>query len=348
MKIAYLLTSLANAGPINVALDLVKVMMAHGHSCKVFYFKEIYGNDFPCETERIHVWSNIRLSDYYVIHSHGLLPDLFMALRRDIGLRCNQRYFTTIHSFIFDDHRYKYGPLKSFFTSRLTLAATSRANKVIVLGKEAIRHFEGHIKSTRMTYAYNTRVVDINESIDSDDVNAISDFAKGRPIIGTVCSINIRKGLEQFVKAMTQVNEAVGVIVGDGAIKPQLELLSQTLGVDDRIMFIGSRKAGYRYLSLFDLFVIPSRSEGFPLALLEAACMKKACVSSDIPVFKEVFTDEELVKFRLDDISDFADKLRYALEEKERLASAIYARYKQDYSPDAFYNRHLAIYTGRD
>lgn len=349
MKIAYLLTSLANAGPINVALDLVNVMMAHGHSCKVFYFKDKNGNDFPCETVRASFGSSIDFSEFDVIHSHGLLPDAYMMIHREIRLRRDQRYFTTIHSFIFDDHRFKYGKFKSFFTSRLTLTATLRADKVITLGHVAMEHFKGHIADKRLTWAYNTRVIDTNEPIDIDDVEIISDFKRRYDFtIGTICSFNVRKGLEQLIRALTLLPDSGLILIGDGDIRPTLEKLAETIGVSERVLFLGSRPKGYRYLGIFDVYAIPSRSEGFPLALLEAACAGKASVSSDIPVFKEIFSDDEVVKYELDNVTDLADKLTYANSHKSELGPALRKKYDEAYSPEHFYSRHLTIYQGND
>lgn len=64
-------------------------------------------------------------------------------------------------------------------------------------------------------------------------------------------------------------------IVGDGKERQPLQELAQTLGVADRVLFVGRKPAGFRFLQLADIFVMPSYSEGFPLAMLEAASMQK-------------------------------------------------------------------------
>ena len=94
-----------------------------------------------------------------------------------------------------------------------------------------------------------------------------------------------------------------------------------------------------------DIFVIPSRSEGFPLAMLEAASASKAIVSSDIPVFKEFFNDKEVCKFRLDDIPSLVSAIKETVAHKSEYGQNAKARFEHDYSPDCFYYSHLKIYT---
>lgn len=50
MKIAYIVSSLANSGPVIVVCDLVSMMLKHGHEVEVFYFDDKVELDFPCAT----------------------------------------------------------------------------------------------------------------------------------------------------------------------------------------------------------------------------------------------------------------------------------------------------------
>ncbi|MBE6304297.1 MAG: glycosyltransferase family 4 protein [Bacteroidales bacterium] len=349
MNIAYFITSTANAGPINVVLDLVKVMVLHGHQCSVFYFKnksEDKRFSSHCYCQRINLLTNIDLSEFDVVHSHGLMPDLYLFMHLPLCTKKRPKYFSTIHSFIFEDHKYLYGPLKSFFTSRLTIAATCRADKVIVLGHTAISHFRGHIKANRLTWAYNTRVIENIDDIDPNDIDLIKNFkSKFKFTIGCICAFNKRKGIEQIIKALPQMPEVGLILVGDGEIISHLREFAFEINVLDNILFIGRRSDGFRYLNYVDIFCMPSRSEGFPLSLLEAAILKKTCVISDIPVFKEIFSDEEVSFFRLDDINDLTHKIRHAWENKEVLGAAIRLKYDNCYAPERFYQRHLKIYS---
>lgn len=346
MKIAYIVSSLANAGPINVVMDLVQVMMLHGHQCVVYYFDEKVEKDFPCEMIRISMRSDICFNRYDVVHTHGVRPDFFVLLKKP--LKCRTRFISTIHSFIFEDHRYKYGKFKAFFTTRITLFCTMRHNKVIVLSRTAKEYYKSWISSEQLTYAYNTRVVNFNQDITEEEKKIFLSFRAETPqIAGAICGVSALKGLDQMIQALQELPQVGFIIIGDGPAKLSLEQLAQKCGVDKRVHFLGRQPQAYRYLPYIDVFTIPSHSEGFPLAMLEAAAYSKAIVSSDIPIFKEIFTDEEVLKFRLGDIKGAVLALQKAFQNKSMLEKNVNNRYVKDYSPELFYSRHLDIYNGK-
>ena len=93
------------------------------------------------------------------------------------------------------------------------------------------------------------------------------------------------KGVEYLIKAMKGI-KATLVVVGDGPLRKELEMLSGKEGVD--ALFVGWRSDVERFLSIADVFVLPSLSEGLPLVLLEAMAAGKPCIVTDIglPVTK--------------------------------------------------------------
>lgn len=346
MKIAYIVSSKANAGPVNVVRDLVKAMITHGHDVEVFYFSEEGVDDFGCPVHKLTMKGGLKWNDYDVVHTHGGRPDLYVLIHKP--LRWKGRCFTTIHSFIFEDHKYKYGRFLSQFTTRAILMLTSRHDKVIVLGRTALEYYKNRISEKRLLAAYNTRTYTEAPISDADALLITQFKAKYPQIIGTACCITKRKALEQVVKAMKLMPEVGFVVLGDGPEKSALMELGKTIGVDSQILFLGQRPHADRFLPYFDIFVIPSRSEGFPLAMLEAASAGIAIVSSDIPVFNEFFSDDEVVKFPVDDIVKLKDSIIYAIEQRAFLGDKIKKRYLKDYSPEMFYKRHIDIYSKAD
>ena len=72
-------------------------------------------------------------------------------------------------------------------------------------------------------------------------------------------------------------------IVGEGPDRSRLERLIKTHAVGDRVFLPGSSSSVQDELALSDLFVLTSRFEGFPNALLEAMAMGLPCVTVDCP-----------------------------------------------------------------
>ena len=121
MKIAYILSSLENAGPIVVAYELVQQLIKHDHTVEVFYFDDKIDLDFPCPIHKISMWKQFKFHNYDLVHCHGLRPDLFVLLHKPMF--CKTPVVTTIHSYMFSDHAFKYGKWQSKITARLVLAS---------------------------------------------------------------------------------------------------------------------------------------------------------------------------------------------------------------------------------
>lgn len=106
-------------------------------------------------------------------------------------------------------------------------------------------------------------------------------------IVGTVGAIVEQKGHRTLVEAAPLVIEEMPhttfVIVGSGALRPELEARVSELGLGRRFRFLGHRDDVPRVLAGLDLFVMPSLWEGMPYALVEAMAVGVPVVGSDIP-----------------------------------------------------------------
>lgn len=85
--------------------------------------------------------------------------------------------------------------------------------------------------------------------------------------------------------------EARLVIIGDGQLNERLRALSHQLGLGDRVQFPGFQTEVLPWMCAADGFVLSSRWEGLPLALLEAAACRLPAVVTDIPGVREVLRD---------------------------------------------------------
>lgn len=88
------------------------------------------------------------------------------------------------------------------------------------------------------------------------------------------------------------------VIVGDGKWRSELESRVSRLGLTDRISFLGQLPAGEAVraeLDASDLFVLPSRTEGLPRALVEAMARGLPCVASNVGGIPELLSADDMV-----------------------------------------------------
>jgi glycosyltransferase involved in cell wall biosynthesis len=110
--------------------------------------------------------------------------------------------------------------------------------------------------------------------------------------VGRITSVKNHKGLiEAFAKI--QSRNCKLVIVGDGDLRPSLEVLSSELGVRDRIVFLGDSSEVASILAATDIFALPSFSEAHSIALLEAAASGIAVVVTNVGGNPEVVVNGE-------------------------------------------------------
>ncbi len=110
------------------------------------------------------------------------------------------------------------------------------------------------------------------------------------------------------------------LMVGDGPERVNAEQLSRELGVSNDIRFLGKQDAIEEILSVSDLFLIPSGSESFGLAALEAMACKVPVISSNTGGLPELNIDG-VTGFLSDigDVESMAANAIHILEDNERL-----------------------------
>jgi glycosyltransferase involved in cell wall biosynthesis len=114
----------------------------------------------------------------------------------------------------------------------------------------------------------------------------------GRPLqVLTVARLHAQKGLDVLLRAVARVPNAAFSIAGDGPERRQLEHDARSLGVADRVSFLGFRRDVPDLLDACDVFVLPSLFEGLPLVLLEAMAREKPVVGTAVPGIEEVVED---------------------------------------------------------
>jgi glycosyltransferase involved in cell wall biosynthesis len=126
----------------------------------------------------------------------------------------------------------------------------------------------------------------IHNGVPDVEVDAAPRLRSGL-IVGAVGRLAFQKGFDVLLRAIRDVGNATVVIVGDGEDRSELEALAGRLGVADRTIWVGWTDDVLPHVRSFDVFVLPSRFEGFPLAVLEALLAEKAVVAADVGSISE-------------------------------------------------------------
>jgi glycosyltransferase involved in cell wall biosynthesis len=118
-----------------------------------------------------------------------------------------------------------------------------------------------------------------------------------RPVLGCFGSHYPVKGQAHLLEAMARVSasrpDARLLLAGRGPLQGELQRRARTLGLENAVRFLGFRDDIPGLLQAIDVFVLPSLSEGLPLALLEAMANGKPIVATRVGGVPEVIADGE-------------------------------------------------------
>jgi glycosyltransferase involved in cell wall biosynthesis len=121
----------------------------------------------------------------------------------------------------------------------------------------------------------------------------------GRPttsvVLGTVGRLSPVKDHATLLKAIRLLQFSGRtvelVVAGDGEVRASLEALTQSLHLGERVHFLGMRQDVAQLLSAFDVFVLSSMSEGYSLALVEAAAAGLPIVATRVGGNADIVAD---------------------------------------------------------
>src|SRR4029077_15077047 len=168
-------------------------------------------------------------------------------------------------------------------------------------------------------------------------------------LVGTL--VQLYKAPDVLIDAVGAcVREGVKVelaFVGSGRYQPQLEARAAALGVATRVQFRGqvaSAAAVRAELDRADLFVLPSRQEGLPRAMIEAMARGLPCIGSRVGGIPELLPAEDMVP--PNDASALARKIREVLADPSRLVrmSARNLEKAREYRYDVLSERRRVFY----
>ena len=111
-------------------------------------------------------------------------------------------------------------------------------------------------------------------------------------------------------------------MVGDGPERLKAMETCEKLGIESKVKFLGKSNQVYQILCYSDLFVLPSASESFGLAALEAMMMRVPVISTNVGGLPEVNIDGESgYLFDLGDVEGMAQKSIALLNDEQKLES---------------------------
>lgn len=326
MKILQVITELTPAGAERIVCELSKGLAAKGHTVCVVSLKPLPHNDAilrelkEAEIEvdslgmgRFSLWKIGNLRKIIkrwkpdIVHSHLIHPNIiarFAKKRSSVPFKL----INTVHI-----AERRPGKWWHFFLDRITYSLCDCQTAV----SKAVRDFHSRKieKSPElMPVIYNG--IKTPKILSSQEIKKLRDewgFDDCSKVLGSVGRLDWQKGYDQFLQLLPEIsanipeNEKWGIVIlGEGKQRAELERLANSAKFQKfKIILPGFRKDAADCIGAFDLFVMPSRYEGFGLTLVEAMGHGVPVLASNVDSLPELMSYYENGK-----CVDFSDKLK--------------------------------------
>jgi glycosyltransferase involved in cell wall biosynthesis len=175
----------------------------------------------------------------------------------------------------------------------------------------------------------------------------------GSKVIGTIARLTKEKGHIYLIEAAKNIASVFPgttfLIVGDGNERDRLEKRVRQLGLEDRVIFTGQRKDIIDILSILDIFVLPSITEGLPIALLEALASRLPAVATTVGAVPKVILDREtgllIEPGSPESLRRAISELLSNQERARRLGDQAYRKVEKEFSAKSMAARYFNLYS---
>lgn len=246
-----------------------------------------------------------------IIHTHGYREDIYLLLAR------------TGRPLIATNHLWKRTNPRLRLYALLDSIALSFFDHIVAVSSPILKEMKKlpHLHWKNMRIIPNGIDVSAFQHIRSRQFIEHLSIPPSSTVLVTVSSLTVEKGHIYLLKALADESliqrDWFLLIIGDGPQRKGLEEIALELKIDKKIFFLGRREDIPNMLLSADVFVMPSLSEGLPMALLEAMAAGLPCVASrvgDIPLLISPVRPDLLVSPK--DIKSLTDKITYLLDDE--------------------------------
>ncbi|EEW06177.1 conserved hypothetical protein [Vibrio mimicus VM603] len=293
------------------------------------------------QIRKINILRLCELKRFDVIHSHCFLPDVITAiyiLINTLIFKRKQNTISTVHSDYYYDMKDKYGRLSIPICSIWTFSLKKFKNRVF-LTEYLLDKYIGILGSSSKIW----NGLDIIPSeLDCEIEKKIDTFSNGRRIAGAYGVLRPLKGFELIIRASLYIDDYCFVIAGDGPDKHRLESLVSEYGLESKVLLLGRVSNVHNYIRKFNVMLLTSYSEGFPLTGIEAIWSGVRILYSGISQHKEIFRKVDAELFE----SGCHDSLIELLKKKNMSEISLHNKgyYKKFLTSNAMYEKYKILY----
>ena len=280
-----------------------------------------------------------------IIHCHQYTPWVYGVLAA-AGLKT--KVIFTEHGRFYPD----FGTWKRKLINPMLAWLTDATTAISSATKQALVTHE-NLSARNIEVIYNgIKAVDPVPDETQQALKAELGITASQPVFGTIARFDPIKNHLMMLRAFNNVlnagKDAKLVIVGDGEMRDDIETLIKELGISDHVILTGYQPQPARYLSIMDIFLLSSFSEGTSMTLLEAMSLGKPCVVTDAGGNAEVITNNEIgLVVANNDKSAFAKAMLQLNSDNalyNQFSEAAHLRFEKNFSVESMCTAFQAIY----
>jgi glycosyltransferase involved in cell wall biosynthesis len=342
MKIAFILPSLANKGPIVFTKYLIEGLKSKVDYIEVFYFKDIVELDLGVPTKQISFFEKNDFDNFDIVHTTMIKADLYSWWNKK---RIGNKAVVSMHNYLVEDLNFLYKPFKAKVFTILWKMSLNSINHIIVSSEDQLNYYKkllGNQKDfTLIPYGINQKEL---KELDNNERKLLENLKNKYTILGSCGLLIERKGFKQLIEFLKNNSNFAVVLIGEGEDRINLESLIEKYSLQDRFILLGFKDNSIDYYRYFDIYVMTSYSEGFGLAMLEAMSQSLPIVCSNLPLYKGYFDDTNVALFEPKNIESLSNAIYKVVKEIKYYKQASYKLFEERFSLDVMGDRHIKLY----
>jgi glycosyltransferase involved in cell wall biosynthesis len=269
------------------------------------------------------IYRAIKDHDIHIVHAHDYKSELLTwALTRIYRIPI----MTTVHGWIWNDLRYR----TYWRAAQKVLPSFDRVVAVSGQTREAV--IACGVPSEKVVLIHNA-IVTANydpSTVEAGTVRRTAGIPPEARVIGCIGRLSREKGQLDLLRAGAQLlathDDVWFLFAGDGPDRPHVEQLARELGISHRVVLVGHLTDVRPVFRDIDILALTSHTEGFPNVVLEAFCMGRAVLATDVGGVREiVFPEETGVLLKPHDPDAIAAGLRRLLDDPDGAARMVAA-----------------------
>lgn len=175
---------------------------------------------------------------------------------------------------------------------------------------------------------------------------------RSKAVVGTIARLEPPKDFDTLLQAVAIAKQNVEnitlLIAGEGSLRKAIEERACELKILDQVHLLGYVSNVASFLRSVDVFVLSSLSEGMPISILEAMCMERPIVATNVGAISMLLENGRCgVLVQPGEAHAMANAIVKLLRDRHeagRLASCARVRYEEEFTVDAMSTRYLNLY----